>query len=120
MFNKINTQVETITSQGGQLQLLYHFRKIIGNYSTLGKFPSIISPVLRVRGRNVMHCSNEKETNFDNYGKQTIANGGVANSPNIFVADNSSELRDLRQLTPPLPFTVRAGQVCEVKYVSFA
>lgn len=60
----------------------------------------------------IVFLHSEKETSFDGYGKSTLTNGGVANSPNIFVADNTNELRDLRQLTPPLPFTVRGGQVC--------
>lgn len=55
--------------------------------------------------------SNSEKDSFENYGKQTLASGAVNNSPNIFVADSANELRELRQLTPPLPFTVRAGQV---------
>lgn len=66
--------------------------------------------------RQILYCilcpfSNEKESNFDGYGKPSISGNGVSNPPNIFVTEGASELRELRQLTPPLPFAVRTAQV---------
>lgn len=60
--------------------------------------------------RQLYNSSNEKEPNFDGYGKPSISSNGVPNPPNIFVTEGASELRELRQLTPPLPFAVRTAQ----------
>ncbi|XKL64357.1 hypothetical protein PGB90_004443 [Kerria lacca] len=60
--------------------------------------------------RQLYNTNNEKESNFDNYAKPSISNNGIPNSQNIFVAENTNELRELRQLTPPLPLTVRTAQ----------
>ncbi|KAK7595088.1 hypothetical protein V9T40_001521 [Parthenolecanium corni] len=57
-----------------------------------------------------LYNNNEKESNFDGYGKPSIPANGVPTSPNIFVAENTNEMRELRQLTPPLPFPVRNPQ----------
>ena len=40
-----------------------------------------------------------------------MSNNGVTNATGIYMTENGNELRELRQLTPPLPFAVRAAQV---------
>lgn len=40
-----------------------------------------------------------------------MSNNGVTNSASIYMAEGANELRELRQLTPPLPFAVRTAQV---------
>ncbi|XP_065207042.1 E3 ubiquitin-protein ligase RNF38-like isoform X2 [Planococcus citri] len=81
-----------------------------GRNNHQSRWPVTVTHVPFSKDYRQIFNTGEKETNFDGYGKSTLTNGGVANSPNIFVADNTNELRDLRQLTPPLPFAVRGGQ----------
>lgn len=110
--NKINIQIETNTNQGGLLLPMFLSQKIIASCTITSElifFLSFMYTDTFFKYWFVWHS--EKESNFDGYGKPSIPANGVPTSPNIFVAENTNEMRELRQLTPPLPFPVRNPQV---------